>query len=294
MSLTRVVQRLGVTVQISAPQKLAGRVIACRMLSSEAAPAGDGTKDIPSPTRTVIKRFYKDVTVKPVEGGYGVFLDQRRCKTPAKQNLVLPNSGLAWAIGGEWQAQDTYIRTFTMPFTGLAFTAIDYHMNRPRDDVIRDLMRFLNTDTVCCRDTEGSTLSISQNTVWGEYEDQFKEIMGVPLHVTDALIPPPQPEETQNAVRAFLEKLDVWQLTGFESAVNAAKSVVIPLVLLHRGVSLREAVDAARLEINLQTRMWGEVEYAHTMEEADTRARLGSAILFMRLASSDYSPEGQK
>ena len=45
-----------------------------------------------------MKRFYKEVSVAPVEGGFGVLLDGRPVKTPARNPLILPTEKLAAAI----------------------------------------------------------------------------------------------------------------------------------------------------------------------------------------------------
>ena len=48
-----------------------------------------------------MKRFYKQVSIAPVEGGFGVLLDGKSVKTPARNTLVLPTEKLALAIAAE-------------------------------------------------------------------------------------------------------------------------------------------------------------------------------------------------
>lgn len=50
-------------------------------------------------------------------------------------------------------AQDNRIRPFTMPLMSLAATAID--QPKPREKVIDTLIRYLDTDAVCCREEPG-------------------------------------------------------------------------------------------------------------------------------------------
>ena len=52
-----------------------------------------------------MKRFYKEVSVAPTEGGFAVLLDGRSVKTPARNTLVLPTQKLATAIAAEWRAK---------------------------------------------------------------------------------------------------------------------------------------------------------------------------------------------
>ncbi len=60
------------------------------------------------------------------QGGYGIALDGRMVKTPARKVLVAPTRALATAIAAEWEFQDAkLVRPFTMPLMALTSTAID-------------------------------------------------------------------------------------------------------------------------------------------------------------------------
>jgi len=72
-----------------------------------------------------MKRVYKKTAARPADGGWGVALDGRSMRTPAKHELVVPSIALADAIAAEWDAQQDDIRPATMPLTRLAATAID-------------------------------------------------------------------------------------------------------------------------------------------------------------------------
>lgn len=72
-----------------------------------------------------MKRFYKDVSIGPAEGGFAVLLDGRPVKTPGRNLLVLPTERLAAAIAQEWQAQGDEVIAITMPLLRLANTVVD-------------------------------------------------------------------------------------------------------------------------------------------------------------------------
>lgn len=58
--------------------------------------------------------------------GFGVSLDGKMVRTPARAVLVAPTHALAVAIAAEWEYQGkTLIRPFTMPLMALTSTAID-------------------------------------------------------------------------------------------------------------------------------------------------------------------------
>ena len=76
-----------------------------------------------------MKRFWKDVEVREDEGGWGVSLDGRPVRTPARAPLVVPTRPLADAIAEEWRADEIDPRA--MPLTGLANAAVD-HITRDK------------------------------------------------------------------------------------------------------------------------------------------------------------------
>ncbi len=51
------------------------------------------------------KRFYKDVTVGPGEGGHLVLLDGRTVRTPGKAALALPTEAAAKMVADEFAAR---------------------------------------------------------------------------------------------------------------------------------------------------------------------------------------------
>ena len=52
-----------------------------------------------------MRRFYKEAATIELAGGFGVALDAKPMKTPARQPLLVPAAGLANAIADEWNAQ---------------------------------------------------------------------------------------------------------------------------------------------------------------------------------------------
>jgi chaperone required for assembly of F1-ATPase len=97
-----------------------------------------------------MKRFYRQAETVSVGSGYGVALDGRPVRTPAKRDLKLPTAALAAAIAAEWNSQEADIRPARMPLTQLANTAID-RVNSQRDLIVRQVADYAGTDLVCYR-----------------------------------------------------------------------------------------------------------------------------------------------
>ena len=92
-----------------------------------------------------MKRVYKKASARPAEGGWGVALDGRPMRTPARHELIVPSAALAEAIAAEWDAQQDEVRPATMPLTRLAATAID-RTRTQRDLVVAETANSAGTD----------------------------------------------------------------------------------------------------------------------------------------------------
>ena len=111
------------------------------------------------------KRFWTDVTLVELPGGYGIRLDARPVKTPAKAPLVVPTRGLADAIAIEWRAQQGVIDPTGMPFTRSANSAID-KVAAQRAEVVDLIAAYGDADLICYRATVPARLVARQSAAW--------------------------------------------------------------------------------------------------------------------------------
>jgi len=185
-----------------------------------------------------------------------------------------------------------------------------------RDEIIKMLMRYLNTDTLLCWAPEKSIYDPPQ-LEHREGSDSLRKLQirvaqpiiayltthvwpGVeirPILEPDSILPAPQPEMTKDVIRGWLSGLPAFELAGLERAVLASKSLLVGVRLLVewseefarlRGDSgegkrfgIEEAAEACSLEVRWQTGMWGEVEDTHDVEKEDMRRQLGSVIVLI-------------
>ena len=75
--------------------------------------------------RDKMKRFWKYAETVERDEGWGVELDAKPLRTPARKPLVVPTEALAEAIAAEWESVVDKIDPRAMPLTGLANAAID-------------------------------------------------------------------------------------------------------------------------------------------------------------------------
>ncbi len=226
-------------------------------------------------TAAPLKRFYKEARAAACESGFAIRLDGRDIHTPGQAVLVLPSTGLAEAVAGEWAAQGERIEPATMPLMSLACTAID-QVAPNRGAVIGELLDYAASDLLCYRAAHPETLVARQGEVWQPLLDWAARELDAPLRVTCGIRHKPQPDDALAALRRAVEALDDLSLTALDCATRASGSVIIALAL-HRGrVGADAAFEAAELDGTFQIELWGEDPEA-TRRRAAIRADLAAA-----------------
>ena len=275
------------------------------------------------------KRFWNDVHVLRNGEGYQVSLDKRPVRTPNKSILTIPHSKpqLAHAIALEWDlltSAQQALKNHNIPMTSLAARAQDIiesesadpPSTKTRSDIIRTLMRYLDTDTLLCWapevDPHGPTVPLYETH--NSRTDSLREIQkksaipiiahltthvwpGIDLHpILDAesIVPKKQPEATRAVIQGWIAGLPAYELAALERGVLASKSLLVAARLLvdwsehyaelhnlEQRFGIEEAAEACSLEVRWQTKMWGEVEDTHDVNNEDVRRQLGSVILMI-------------
>ena len=204
-----------------------------------------------------IKRFYKTVAVAPDAGGFGVHLDGRPVRTPAKALLRLPSSAFAKAVAAEWDAQREEIDPRAMPLTTLACTAIDL-VAAKRAEVAREVTAYGGHDLLCYRAEAPADLAARQRAIWQPLLDWAALAFDAPLTVTSGIVSVPQTPSALASLSREVEGLGDFDLAALSSAVNAAGSLVIGLALRAGRIDAAQALEAAQLDELYQAERWGE------------------------------------
>jgi chaperone required for assembly of F1-ATPase len=231
-----------------------------------------------------MKRFYKDASAQAVEGGFGVALDGRTLRTPAKLPLVLPRLALAEAIAAEWQAQEDEVRPHTMPLMRLATTAVDLVAKR-HADVVAEITNFAETDLVCYRADHPPELAARQHAIWQPLVDWATLRYDAPLVVTAGIVPVAQKPATLHALTAAVAAYEPMALTALHAATTASGSLVIALALLEGRLDAEGAFAASQLDETFQIEQWGE-DYEAAARRAALKADIAAAARFVALLRS--------
>ncbi len=231
-----------------------------------------------------MKRVYTRVETRPVEGGWGVALDGKPMRTPAKNELILPNEALAAAIGAEWNARREEIRPAAMPLTRLAATAID-RTAAQRALLVSEIANYVGTDLVCYRADHPPALVARQQAVWQNLIDWASLRYHTSLAVTLGVIPARQPPATFEAFAAIVAAHDDFRLTALHSLTAACGSLVIALALIEGRLDAEAAFAASQLDETFQIEAWGEDAEAAARRQA-LAADIAAAARFIALLAA--------
>lgn len=219
-----------------------------------------------------MKRFYKEVSVAPCEGGFQVLLDGRPVKTPAGKPLVLPTDRLAGAIADEWHAQGPEIVPPSMPLLRFANTVID-GIAANRTETIDAILRFGCNDLLCYRANMPAALARRQAQAWDPLLAWADAKLGAKLTVVDGLIHADQSAPALAALRAAVERQGDFALAALHIVASITGSLVLGLAAVMGELSAAQAFALSRIDEAHQAETWG------SDAEAEARAeRLATEI----------------
>ena len=207
------------------------------------------------------KRFWKSVGVAKFETGYGVTLDDRPVRTPAKADLHMPTRAAAELVAGEWSAVEDGIDPNVMPATRWANSAID-KVTPQRSAVVDMLADYGGSDLLCYRATGPQRLIEEQAAAWDGPLDWARDRFDAPLVVTSGLVPVAQPEKSLSRLRAELDAFDPFGLAAVHDLVMLSGSLVLGLLVAHQALDADSAWAASRVDEDWQARQWGEDQEA--------------------------------
>lgn len=203
-----------------------------------------------------MKRFWKDAAVVEEDGSYGIALDGRRVRTPARAALAVPTAELAEAIAGEWRGASETIDLRAMPLTGLANAAIDRVAADP-DAFASGLAKYGETDLLCYRADTPARLVERQEANWAPLLGWAGRRYDVDFCTTAAAMHVAQPAATIERLAQAVAALDHFRLAGLSPLVTIGGSLVAALAVLEEAVTPETAWDAVSLDEQWQLDQWG-------------------------------------
>jgi chaperone required for assembly of F1-ATPase len=231
-----------------------------------------------------MERFYEKVAAVKGDSGWGVALDGRAVKTPARKDLIVPHEIFAEAIVAEWQAQEDEIDPLAMGLTRLANTALDRTAgNRPQ--VIDEVAGYGKSDLLCYHTADPLGLVQLQLKHWQPILDWLAETHQAALTTTAEIAPVEQDIASLRAIFSAIAQHDDFVLTGLHAATAVCGSVALGLALLEGRIDVTETWSCALLDERYQAERWG-VEADVESGWESVRLEISTAAEFMSLAQN--------
>lgn len=212
------------------------------------------------------KRFWKETTVAEDEGGFGVRLDGRAVKTPAKAALIVPTPAMAEAIAAEWEAQEGEIDPTTMPTTRGANAAID-KVRIQHGEVADMLSEYGNSDLLCYRATDPQELVARQKAAWDPLLEWAAADLKAPLQPVSGIMHSAQDAGSLAQLRKQVHAMSEFELAAFHDLVSLSGSLVVGFAAVHKWDAIERLWEVSRIDETWQEEQWGVDEEAKAQAE---------------------------
>jgi len=210
------------------------------------------------------RRFWTAAEIAEAGDGFGVRLDGRTVRTPAKAELVVPTQALAREIAAEWDAQEGEIAPATMPLTRAANAAID-RVARERAAVAAMLADYGSSDLLCYRADSPDELVARQAEAWDPLLEWAESVFSARLRKTTGVMHVAQDPVALGRLHAAVRMLDIWALTAFHDLVSLSGSLIIGLAALREQAPAEALWRVSRIDESWQAEQWGSDEEAEAV-----------------------------
>ena len=227
-----------------------------------------------------MKRFYKGAAVTG-DGPFGVALDGKPLRTPARVALAVPSRALADAIATEWQAQGEKIDPRTLPLTGFANAAIDRVAADPAG-FARRLATYAESELIAYRADGPASLLTAQAAAWDGWLQWLARRYDVGLNITTGIMHVAQPPATLARIHTAFAAFTPFHLAPLDPIVTITGSAVLALAVAEGELDADAAYDIAHVDARWQEEHWGRDPLAE-QAEATRRADLAAAVNCLRL-----------
>ena len=223
-----------------------------------------------------MKRFWKEVAVAREADSFGVNLDGRPVRTPARAPLLLPTERLAEAVAAEWRDRPEDVDPRGMPLTGLANAAID-RVAPNREAFAAGLARYGESDLFAYRAEGPAGLVERQAAAWDPLLQWARRRFDVDFAVTTGVSFVAQPADTVRRLGHAVASLDVNRLAALSPLVTIGGSLVAALAVVEGENTPDQAWEAVAVDENWQLEKWGEDAEARTALDNRRREFLAAA-----------------
>lgn len=230
------------------------------------------------------KRFYKDVGVATLAGGFAVTLDGKSPRTPGQKPVVVPQQPLAAAMAEEWAAQGEFIDPKIMPVVRLVNSAIE--AGEERLGALREeIVKYAGNDLLLYRADTPRELVAEQERVWDAALVKLARHFGIGFQPTIGILHQPQPAPTLERLDQSLAETSLIEIVALNSLTGITGSGLLSIALREKLMTPDEVWTAAHVDEDHNIRLWGEVEEA-TERRAKRRLDFDAAVRVLELVQA--------
>ena len=223
-----------------------------------------------------MKRFWKQAQPVERDGGWGLELDGKPLRTPARDSLTVPTKALAEAIAAEWNGVEDKIDPGTMPLTGLVNAAVD-RVAPDKEPFAQGIARYAEADLACYRAEEPSALVERQTELWDKLLGWGRRRFDVDFRTTTGVVHVDQPSATVDRLSHAVAALDPFRLAGLSPLVTIGGSLLAALGVLEGTFTPAQAWDAVTIDEQWQLEQWGSDAEAEDALESRRRDFMAAA-----------------
>lgn len=223
-----------------------------------------------------MKRFWKEAAVVEGHGGWGIELDGKSLRTPAREPLSVPTATLAQAISAEWNDVEDKVDPRGMPLTGLANASID-RIAPDRQAFAAGLARYAESDLACYRAKGPRELADRQGDSWDALLGWARRRFDVDFNTTSGILHVEQPAATVEQLAHAVGALDAFRLAGLSPLVTIGGSLIAALAVLEGAFEPEQAWEAVTIDERWQLEQWGSDKEAEVALENRRRDFLAAA-----------------
>jgi chaperone required for assembly of F1-ATPase len=206
---------------------------------------------------TITKRFYTSVTLEKRNEYYALLLDGAPVQITDTQFLASSSLSLMQAVQAEWEAQQGAINLENMHLTRLVVAMQDAPM-RDMAEIHTEILHYALHEMSAMRAPDIPALYAAQEMHYPPLLAWASQHFGVKWRISEALIPPVQPQEVSAAVQKWLLTLSPQGQMLCMVLCQTLTSFVLAAATLLRVCDPETAVAASWLEHDIQMAKWGE------------------------------------
>lgn len=227
------------------------------------------------------KRFYKDVGVAEVGGGFAVTLDGKSPRTPGLKPVVVPYRALAEAMAAEWAAQGSHIDPAGMPLVRFVNSGVEGGADSV-PALREEIIKYVGTDLLLYRADSPRELVAEQERHWDAILIKLARHFGVAFQPTIGISHQQQPPATLARLDQSLDDAGLFELIALNVITGITGSGLLSIALREGLASAEEVWVAAHVDEDHNVRLWGEVEEA-SERRAKRKADFEAAVRMLEL-----------